>query len=523
MKVKLQTKIFLWITVILLLSGIVTMFLSVQMMFKNTNAALERNLFNIAETVAKLPVVIDELNYPPFDGGIQKQTLNILDSSADVDYIVVCNMDSDRYSHPNPQLIGEKFVGGDDKDIVTSPKRYISTGHGTLGVSVRVLVPVFNAENKQIGFVCVGTLRSTIQNAHQQLVLSYAIYLCSGLLIGIVGVFFLTRSIKKSLLGLEPEDLAKLYRENKGMMEALHEGVIAIDKEYKVTLFNESARKLMGIESDFLGMDVRDIMSNSRLPYVVETEEAEYDREQILSGKVIITNRVPILEKGKVAGAVATFRDKTLLIQLVEELTGAKHLVEALRASTHEFMNKLHTILGLIELDRYEEARNFILDIHKNQQELNKKLFHTFKDPIIAGLVLGKFSACKEQGITITLSPESHIELVTDSDLSHTLVTIIGNLIDNAMESASKNKDHDGYVLVGILQVENEILIEVQDNGSGIDEEDMELIFERGFSTKGEGRGVGLYLIKQELDRLEGSILVESKERITKFNVQIPY
>jgi len=523
MKMKLQTKIFLWITAILMMSGIVTMFLSVQMMFKNTDESLARNLFNIAETVAKLPVVIEELKYPPHEGEIQKQALNIVDSSTDVDYVVVCNMDSIRYSHPNSQLIGEKFVGGDDKGIVTSPQRYISTGIGTLGVSMRALVPVFNAGNEQIGFVCVGTLRSSIQNAQQQLALSYIIYLCSGFFTGIVAVIYLTGSIKESLLGLEPEELAKLYRENKGMMEALHEGVIAIDKDYKITLSNETARNLIGMESDFLGMDIRDIMPNSRLPYVVETRQAEYDREQNVGGKVIITNRVPIIEKGKVEGAVATFQDKTLLIQLVEELTGAKHLVEALRASSHEFMNKLHTILGLIELERYEEAKVFIQDIHKNQQELNKKLFHTFKDPIISGLMLGKFSVCKEQGIVIELSPQSHLEAIIDGEMSHTLVTIIGNLIDNAMESINKNKDHEGNILVNIVQEENEILIDVRDNGIGIEKENMDLIFNRGFSTKGEGRGVGLYLIKQELDRFEGSILVESQSDVTTFKVSIPY
>lgn len=169
---KLHTKILLWFTGVLLLSGIVTMFLGVQMTLESTNDALERNLYNIAETVSKLPVVIEGLKEPPDkDGEIQTQTLNILDASNDLDYIVVCNMDSIRYSHPNQQLIGEPFVGGDDAAIRVSPERYTSIGEGTLGVAIRAFVPVFDYEGEQIGFVTVGTLRATIKNAEHQLVL----------------------------------------------------------------------------------------------------------------------------------------------------------------------------------------------------------------------------------------------------------------------------------------------------------------------------------------------------------------
>lgn len=526
MRVKLQTRVVLWIFAILLLSGAVTMALSVATLLRNTDRTMALNLYNLAETVAKLPVVIDGLKGSPGDWVIQRQVMNIFDSSMDVDYIVVCDMDSVRYSHPNPQLIGEKLVGGDEHRIVSGSGRYVSTARGTLGLSMRAFVPVFDYDGEtRLGFVAVGTLRSTIQNAQGKLISSYFIYLFSGLLIGVAGAYFLSKSIKNSLLGLEPEDLAKLYREHKGMTEALHEGVIAVDTQGRVTLLNESARNLLSLEGvDVDNKLVTDIMPNTRLHVVIATGEAEYDSEQEVAGKVIITNRVPIMQNGKVAGAVATFRDKTMLVRLAEELTGTRQLVEALRAGSHEFKNKTHTMLGLLELGEFDRAKAFILDTQQKYQELDDKLLSSFEEPVIAGLMFGKYNFCRERGVKISISPESRLRAVGDDsrNLTHTLITVIGNLIDNAVEAASADGRRDGRVWADIRQTDGEICVRVKDNGGGIASGDMERIFARGFSTKGEGRGIGLFLVKQELVALGGYIRADMENGYTVFTACVP-
>lgn len=526
MRVKLQTRIVLWISAILLLSGTFTMVLSVSTLLRNTDRAITLNLYNLAETVAKLPVVISGLKGSPRDGVIQRQVMNIFDSSTDVDYIVVCDMDSVRYSHPNPQLIGQKLVGGDEDGIISGSDRYVSTAKGTLGLSMRAFVPVFDYDGEtRLGFVAVGTLRSTIQNAQSKLVSSYFIYLFSGLLIGVAGAYFLSKSIKNSLLGLEPEDLAKLYREHKGMTEALHEGVIAVDTQGRVTLLNESARNLLSLgATDVDNKLVTDIMPNTRLHVVIATGEAEYDSEQEVAGKVIITNRVPIMENGKVAGAVATFRDKTLLVRLAEELTGTRQLVEALRAGSHEFKNKMHAMLGLLELGEFDRVKAFILDTQQQYRELDNKLFSSFEEPVIAGLMFGKHNFCKELGVKISISPESRLRAVGDDNrnLTHTLVTVIGNLIDNAVEAAAANGQRDGRVWVDVRQTDGEICVKVKDNGVGVAPEDLERIFDRGFSTKGEGRGIGLFLVKQELSVLGGHIKADWEDGCTVFTAVVP-
>jgi len=524
MKIRLQSKLILGITIILASSGIVTMFLSMNMLLGSTDKSIERNLYNVGETVSQLPFIIDGLKLTPENGGMQDKLLNILETSSDIDYIVVCDMSGIRYSHPNPELLGLPLVGGDDIRIKTASSRYISSANGTLGQAIRAFIPVFDYDQKtRIGYVVVGTLRASIQHSRRQLFLYYVIYLFSGLVIGVTGAYMLAKNIKRSLLGLEPDDLARLYRENKGMMEALHEGIIAIDKYGTITLLNESAKELLGLDESSLGKDIYAVFPNSRLPVVAVSGEAENNQELKVSGRVIITNRVPIFEKGKATGAIATFRDKTMLIQLAEQLTGANQLVGSLRASTHDFMNKMHTILGLLELSEYNRAKVFILDIQQKQQDLNKRLFNNFKDPVIAGLILGKVNVCNEQGIKLFVSGDSHLGEIHDKDFLHTLVMIIGNLVDNAIESARNRGAGKGCVSLYISPQEPEILLKVSDNGIGVSKENREMIFKQGFSTKGPGRGMGLYLIRQEVDKLGGNIEVINDEEQIVFSVRLPY
>lgn len=524
MKIKLQGKMILGITIILVSSSIVTMFLSMNMLLGSTDQSIERNLYNVGETVSQLPYVIDGLKLTPTTARMQDKILNIQENSADIDYIVVCDMNGTRYSHPNPELLGLPLVGGDDDRIKASSNRYISSANGTLGMGIRAFIPIFDYDQKtRLGYVAVGTLSASIQTTQRQLILSYVIYLFSGLVIGVIGAYVLARNIKQSLLGLEPDDLARLYRENKGMMEALHEGIIAIDKNGTVTLLNESAKELLSLNENSLGKDVNTVLPNSRLPIVAASGEAEYNQEQKVSGRVIITNRVPIFEKGKATGAIATFRDKTIMIQLAEQLTGVNQLVGSLRASTHDFMNKMHTILGLLELSEYNRAKEFILGIQQKQQDLNKRLFHNFRDPVIAGLILGKDNVCNEQGIQMFVSSDSSLGEIRDKEFIHTLVMIIGNLIDNAIESAKNCRAGKGCISLYVSQQESEVLLMVSDNGMGISDENKEMIFKQGFSTKGTGRGMGLYLVKQEVEKHGGNIEVISDVVQTIFSVRIPY
>lgn len=518
---RLQTRITIMIVAIVLLSASVTMTLTMWALIHSTDRALEQKLFHIAESVARLPVVLEELKGPPVNGEIQKQVQDILDASLDVDLIVVCNMRRQRYAHPNPDRIGGILVGDDESEVVEQAKRYISTATGTLGTSIRAFVPVFDGET-QLGFIVAGTLVYRVENTRRQTMLSLLTYLFSGLGIGLVGAVVLARRVKGILLGLEPEEIARLYSEHSGLLEALHEGVIAIDAQGKISMANESARALMDMrDRDLIGLDVDALLHNCRLPEVMASGQAEYDKEQEMLGRQVIINRVPIYDKGRVVGAVATFRDKTLLVRLAEELTGAKQLVAALRASSHEFLNKLQVLLGLLDLGKYDQAKKYILASHRRQLDANKELMSTFRDPVVAGLMLGKASFCREQNVQLIITPDSRVDVIDDANVTHALVTAIGNLIDNAVEAA-RGAPGGGEITICLKNDAHRVIVEVRDNGDGLAPAVRERLFTRGVTTKGDGRGLGLFLVREDLAVVGGTIQVESRKGETVFRVEIP-
>ncbi|WP_202709231.1 DcuS/MalK family sensor histidine kinase [Sporosalibacterium faouarense] len=510
--VSLQTKIIiLIITVIFISLALVGAFVT-QWAVNNVQNKVETNVMNVAQIVANSTGIRDALDNKDPNWSIRDQVDMMLNSINQIDFIVVTDMNGTRYSHPIHERIGKKFVGGDETRVVKEGETYISEAIGTLGKSVRAFVPIYNREEEQIGFVVVGTLAESVNEAKHQVILTIILSSFFGLFIGIVGAFLLAKNIKRSLLGFEPYQIAQLYLENKGMLEAIHEGIIAIDEDEKITLCNESAIKILKLEDDeIVGKKILDVFPNSRLVEVLNSGEAEYDREQQMNDTFIMTNRVPIKDNNNVVGAIATFRDKTMITRLAEEITGVKQMVDALRANTHEFLNKLHVILGLIHLKELEKAKKYIIDITGNQQQIMSTINSRIKDSTVAALLLGKISRAKELGVEMTIKDTTLLENKHGRIKSSALVTILGNLIENALEAASKSNKNKKRVSLNIAEEEKKIRIIVEDNGIGIDDKDLAIVSDKGFTTKPGSKGVGLFLVKEAVKSLDGNIEFQSK------------
>ncbi len=520
---KLQTRIILWVTVIITISASVTLALCVSMLLHNANRAFEKNLLEVAESVTKMPAVLEGLRHPPSqDGIIQKRTGEMIESFAYIDMIVVCNMQGERYSHPNASLIGIVY-----RDMATAAKvrrgeQFISETLRPYGLLIRSFTPIFDGD-EQLGFVVVSAVSSKIEYERYQIYGASAVFLVVGLVIGILCSVLLARKIKAILLGLEPDDLARLYEEHTGMVEAMHEGVIAVNTSGEIRMSNESARKLLCMEEGELRrLEIANIMPDTCLTEVLESGVPAFDQEERVQGKILVTNTVPIVVKDKVVGAVETLQDKTQIIRMAEELTGFKQLVDAFRASSHEFSNKLQALSGMLQMGDYENAKAFIVDTSARQDELQNNMLSTFKEPMLAGLILGKFSYAAEQRVTLAISPDSYLGPIDNSAIAHEMVTIIGNLVDNAVESCRDNPAGNGRVDVFINDENNLVTLRVSDNGPGIRPDISSGIFQRGFSTKGKGRGTGLYLVRQSVRVLDGDISVESRNGKTEFCVTIP-
>ncbi len=507
---KLQTKLTLLIITVVFVSISIIIFFVASWMTGNIESKARTNIMNVAEMVAHSREIIDGLKIKDPSGKIGPYIDMQLKTLDQIQYIIVADTDGIRYSHPNPEMIGKKFVGGDEYSVVQKGETYISEATGTLGKSLRAFAPIYDAENmREIGFVSVGTLTHSIEKAKHTAVLYIILITLGGLTAGIIGAFLLANNIKNTLLGLEPEEITKLYNEKMGILDAIYEGLIAVDDKGRITLINDSALNILHYENcidknDIIGKNIEDVLPTTRLNTVLETGECEFEKEQKINNTVIMTNRIPINDRGKVVGAIATFRDKTEVTRLAEELTGVKKMAWSLRAQNHEFMNKLHTIAGLIQLEEYDEALQFISDVAKSRNKISSILTEKIKDPSLSAILLSKYNKAEESRVKFKIDEASTIRWLPQYMTSEDIVSVVGNLIENSLDAVSN--DGDGEIYIKIVQHKDWLEIKVKDNGPGIKEEYRNKVYEQGFTTKEGQRGHGMYIVKKIIEEANGSI-----------------
>lgn len=523
-RISLKGKIILYTIIILLLSVTMTSFFITRWAINNIKEKVGINNMNTAINVANAPFLGDILREGDPDQIIQKYTDRVLESLTDISMVVVADMEGLRYAHPNKARLGEYFVGGDEKRIIETGEAYISEATGTLGHSLRAFAPIYDSNKEQVGFVMVGTLMDGIISDQHMAIKNIVIYAIGGLALGIIGSVILAYDIKESLLGLEPYQITRLYNEKNSMLKAIQEGIIAIDDKLKITTINDSAIRILDIDDEnVLGKNINQVFPTNNLEKVLATGVGDYEQERELNGINVVTNTIPVVYEEKVIGVVTTFRDKTEVTRLAEEITGVNQIVDALRANTHEFMNKLHIILGLIQIGDLDQAKRQIVDVTHYQQRITSLVMNKIKDPMVSALIIGKHSRGRELGIDLVLEEDSSLEKNHGKIHSNVLVTILGNFIENALESIVEDDKDEKKVRVKVYEDREHIEIQVMDTGKGIPEEILDKIFKRDYSTKSSGRGVGLFLVKTKVENLGGDIKVLSKlGQGTKMIVYIP-
>jgi two-component system CitB family sensor kinase len=522
---RLQTKMILLICSLLLLIIVVLGFFFQHMLATTLKEHIGTRALKLAETVASIPE-IKEAFYEPEPWKIIQPMVERIRIKTDAEFIVIGNKDGIRYSHPIPERIGKEMVGGDNGPTLEG-KSIISEAVGTLGPSLRGKVPIFDNQDRVIGIVSVGFLIQDINTAAVKYRNKIIFLGTITLIIGMIGALLIAHSVKRAIFGLEPEEISTLYQEKKAILESIREGIIAVNTQGLVTMANQTAVKLLGLPdgTNITGKSLFDILPTSRLLEVIKSGNAEFDQEMLINGNIVVANRLPILDHHeRVIGAVSSFRNKSELYRLTEELSEVKGYAEALRAQTHEYSNKLYMISGLIQLESYQEAIEVITresDVHQN---LVNFIMKEIPDPIIGGLLIGKFNRANELKVKFEIDHESSFHDIPDTMDRNHIVTIIGNLIENAMEAVLDSKAHGKKVHVFMTDLGDDLIIEVEDTGAGIPDEYGDKIFEVGFSTKDKkNRGIGLALVKQAADQLNGYITYnKSHLEGTNFTVAIP-
>lgn len=505
-RISLRMKMFIF-SFILVVVSVVT---SGSIMIHNISIAFEKELgaraIAIARTVAQLPEV--KSNVGKSEGSIIIQPIvERVRLATDVDYIVVFDMDRIRYSHPSESKLGTLFEGGDEKASLAEHE-YLSKAEGVLGYAIRAFVPVMNEEGvKQVGVVTVGILSPTIHSLIVEYRNDMLLSLFWGLFTGLIGSLFIANHLKKQTFNLEPYEIARLVEERSSMMQAMDIGVLAIDAHAKITFMNRLARQYTNFHGDSILLS--ELFPDSWLANELQGGNEVIYRPLLCNGIMYLVRIYPIKVQDRPVGSLMMMTDRKEAHILAEELTGIKTLVDTLRAQNHEYMNKLHSIAGLIQLNRTEDALNMIIDEISDEQDVIQFLKDSIFDYSVLGLLLGKRSRAKELGVTLIIDENTFLTEIVNGFSSGDMVTILGNLIDNALEACLRL---DERTVTLLLQGDTKSLyILVEDNGSGLLQQP-EKIFEYGYSTKEEeGRGIGLALVKQIVESNKGEIYADSQ------------
>lgn len=518
----LETKIILLVWVVVASSLFTTYILISSKVYEIVEEVMGKNATRIAQVVAQSPAIIESL-------AGQKRSLDIenwavlLGDVTKADFVVYDTEGNVRYRSSPVPLVEETLKN--DETLPLEARDYIYVQQISQGYFLRATSPVIGPDNTPIGLVAVGISVDSASEAlgESRFTVIFASYF--GLLLGMMGALFLAKNIKDTLFGLEPFAIARLLEERDAMLQSVREGIVAIDSAGTITLVNEEALRILDMEErreELLDQNIDAAIPHTRLMDVINNRSAEYDQEEILNGVAVVMNRVPVIVSKRTVAVIATFRDRSEIKQLAEELTGVKNYVEALRSQTHDFMNKLHVILGMVRLKCYDDLSEYIARISSEQEEETDFVAQRIKDPVLAGFWIGKLSRARELGVYLSLQSDSHMPDLDNIDFTSDLVTLIGNLVDNAMEAvqgASRKQ-----VRVKLAYEVDHILVEVQDSGPGISPEMHNTIFEKGYSSKANNRGFGLALVKKVLERRSGTISLQSSAiQGTVFLIKIPY
>ena len=505
------------LTIILAIIGIVTN-------IKFEKDKTDRNLQNISETIATSPSFMEN----DIQNGTAQDQVNLMryldslkKSLYDVDVISIVNKNNQRFYHTNHSLIGTQYDGEQPDFSPVEKNFYIVNTNGPSGAQRRAYSALYSETGEYLGFIMVIILTEHVNENITQIITTYAILAVVAIVIELFITSRISKSIKNSLLGYEPDTISAMYLVRDNILESLKEGIIAVDKDGTILFTNNSAVKMLDKSStatEFIGKNIEQIKNGNVIKTVLNGSEKEFGIQgQRMDGTDVIIDRIPIKHEEDPIDTICILHDRAEYTKLMEDLAGTRYLVDSMRANNHDFTNKLHVILGLIQMEMYDQATSYIENITMVQRASISKIMNCISEPALAALLIGKTARAAELNVKFTLRDGSHFSNTDMHIPTEVLITVIGNLIENAFESMNAkepNPSNPNELIIGLFSKEDSILITVDDTGLGISEENKQRIFENGFSTKGENRGTGLYQVKTMVENFGGLITVDSQENV---------
>lgn len=490
----------LGVLVVVLASGVVLVGLLLR---SELEGQYEQRAVAIARSVAADPTyALDLATGTPSPGGDVQQRAEDVRLRTGALFVVVADRDGLRWSHPNTALIGQ-LVSTDPSGALAG-REVVALERGTLGPSARGKVPLRDAAGAVVGEVSVGIEAGEVHRRLVQLLRGTAGFALLALVLGTGGVLLLVRRLKRQTLGLEPAELTDLVLEHEAVLHGVQDGVLAVDGRGRVALANDTARSLLG-EGVVAGAALADVVP-PRLGELVRRREEVEDAVVLAGERVLVVTARPVARAGRDLGLVLTLRDRTDLDDLGRELDTVRALFDALRAQAHEHSNRLHALGGLLALGSVDEARDYLTELRVDPLAGEDG---PVQDPYLRGLLAAKASAAAERGVRVRLSEDSRVPGSVQSPLE--VVTVLGNLVDNAVRAAAEGPRRPAWVEVALAADGDTLYLAVTDSGAGLNEQARTRAFDDGWTTTsddGRPHGLGLPLARQTARRHGGDLRV---------------
>ncbi|WAM00387.1 sensor histidine kinase [Streptomyces sp. Je 1-369] len=445
-----------------------------------------------------------------------------------VDFVTIMDTRGIRWTHPDERRIGERFLGHRADALLG--RTFAETYTGTLGPSVRVVTPIWDGptagDGRIVGLVSAGiTIEEITAKARGQLVALLGVA-AAALVLGGIGTYVINARLRRSTHGMNAGELSRMHDYHEAALHAVREGLLMLDGQRRIALINDGGRELLGLpdgpDGPVIGRNVSELGLPAPLTGALLAAEPRVDELHLTADRVVVVNTSPV-SGGERRGTVVTLRDHTELQALTGELDSERGFTRALRSQAHEAANRLHTVVSLIELGRADEAVDFATAELELAQALTDQVVAAVSEPVLAALLLGKAAQANEHGVELVVSEDSSIDdgMLPVSLPARDLVTVLGNLIDNAVDAAQGSPA--ARVTVTARADAAGLLLRVSDTGPGVDPAQRDAVFERGWSTKAAtGRGLGLALVHQTVTRNGGTLTVrESPEGGAEFEVTL--
>jgi two-component system, CitB family, sensor kinase len=508
---RLSTQVVLLMVAILVLTMAGGFFAVQRNLHGQLNDQFEHRALSVAQTLAAQESVATQVVDGRPGGPLQVLAAQVTRDTGAL-FVVITNAQGIRYTHPNPALIGTPITFHDPEPTTSEPFRtgrpWRGIQRGSLGWVAAGKAPLFR-HGALVGQVSVGFGVAGVTRQLSSALPSLILYLLGVLAIGVLAALALARRLKRQTFGLELSEIAALLQEREAMLHGIREAVLGYDTGGRVLLANDAARDLLGLPAEFAGRKLRYMLPPGRIAAVVTGEVTGSDLLVLHEDRVLVANRMPITRNHQQLGWVVTFQDRTeseTLKRALDEVTG---LADTLRAQSHEFANRLHTLVGLVELGHYNEAVEFATGLSAARGELTDQLVEAIGEPKLAALILAKVSLASERDVELRLLPDSkvgqRITAITQ------VLTVVGNLIDNAIDAAAL-APAPREVELTLVAADSDLLIRVRDTGPGVPHDLRNQIFTDGVTTKssltGARRGLGLALIRQIAEGRGGMVSV---------------